>query len=238
MTTTVLTIVQDFCEKLGLPRPSALVGSQEKSIRQFRALLQEAASDLAEYPWESQRLRFTWLSLAGQDQGPLTTIFGAGFDSLVPNSLWNDTRHMPIYGPVPASVWQTFQTLPNAGPEFQCWFSQGRLLVSPELIAGESLSAVYTTKHGVLAVDGLTTKERITADDDSLLFPANVVTRALEYKWRKQKGEAGWEDDYNSYIALVSRALTKIGAPKLSLDGASPLAARPGVVIPAGSWNV
>ncbi len=238
MPTTVLTIVQDFTEKLGLPRPSALVGVQEKSVRQFRALLQEAISDLGEYTWESQRLRLTWLSLAGQDQGPLTTIFGAGYDSLVPETMWNDDRHMRIYGPVSSSVWQTFQTLPNAGPEFQMWVSGGHLFVSPALELDENLSAIYTTKYGVLDIDGTTTKERITADDDSLLFPTNVVSRALEYKWRKQKGEAGWEDDYNAYITLVARALVKSGAPTLQLDSGAQRIARPGIVIPAGSWNV
>ncbi len=238
MPTTVLTIVQDFTEKLGLPRPTALVGVQEKSVRQMRALLQEAVSDLCEYPWEGQKLRKTWTSLAGQDQGLLTTIFGDGYDSLVPETMWNDTRHMRIFGPVTSPVWQAFQTLPNAGPEFQSWISGGRLYISPAQVAGETLTAIYQTKYGVLDVDGVTTKERITVDSDSILFPTNVVLRALEWKWRKQKGEAGWEDDYNSYITLVARALGKNGGPTLSLDGSRTLTAKPGITIPAGSWNV
>ena len=238
MPTTILTIVQDFTEKLGLPRPSAVVGVQEKSVRQFRALLQEAVSDLGEYFWESQKLRKTWLSVAGQDQGTLVSIFGDGYDALVPETMWNDDRHMRVFGPVTSPVWQAFQTLPNAGPEFQCWISGGHLYISPALEAGENMSAIYQSKYGVLAVDGTTTKERITADDDSLLFPTNVVLRALEWKWRKQKGESGWEDDYNAYITLVSRSLVKSGMPTLSLDGARSLTAKPGITIPAGSWNV
>lgn len=238
MPTTILTIVQDFTEKLGLPRPSALVGVQEKSVRQMRALLQEAVSDLGEYAWESQKLRKTWVSVAGQDQGTLVSIFGEGYDSLVPETMWNDTRHMRVFGPVTDSVWQAFQTLPNAGPEFQSWISGGKLYISPAPVVGEDFSAIYHTRHGVLDLDGTTTKERITADSDSLLFPTNVVLRALEWKWRKQKGEAGWEDDYNAYIALVARALVKNGMPTLSLDGARTLTAKPGITIPAGSWNV
>ena len=238
MPTTVLTIVQDFCEKLGLPRPTALVGSQEKSVRQFRALLQETVDDLGEYPFQQQRLRITWTALAAQDQGLLTTIFGDGYDSLIPDTMWNETRHMRIYGPIPASIWQALQTLPNAGPEFQSWIANGHLYISPALAITDTLSAIYVTKYRVLAIDGTTTKERITADNDSILFPRNIVTRGLEWKWRKQKGEAGWEDDYNAYITLVSRALTKDGPATLSLDVPSSRGARPGIVIPAGSWNV
>lgn len=238
MPTTALTIVQDLCDKLGLPRPSAMVGSQEKSIRQLRALLQETVQDLGEYSWEGQTLRKTWTSLAAQNQGKLTTIFGAGYDSLVPETMWNETRHMRVYGPVTNAVWQALQTLPNAGPEYQSWVSGGELYISPTLPAGETLSAVYTTKYVVLDVDGVTTKARIEADDDSFLFPDNVVSRGLEFRWRKQKGEAGWEDDYNAYITLVARSLGKNLKPKLSLDGAFPVVAKPGIVIPAGSWNV
>lgn len=235
--TTVLTLVQDFTEKMGLPRPAALVGSQEKGVRQMSALLRELISDLGEYRWADQTRRITWTALAAQDQGLLTTIFGAGFDGLIQDSMWNQTRRMRIYGPVPNTVWQALQTLPNAGPEFQSWIAENHLYVTPTLAASDTLSALYLTKYTVVAVDGITTKERVTADDDSLLFPDNVVTRGLEWKWRKQKGEAGWEDDYNAYIGLIARAMTKDGAPTLSMSRNNK-GARPGVVIPAGSWNV
>jgi hypothetical protein len=235
--TTILTLVQDFCEKTGLPRPSALVGVTEKSVSQFRALLTECVEDLAEYPWREQTLRKTWTSLAGQDQGTLDSIFGAGYRSWTPGTMWNDTRKMQIYGPVSDQQWQVFQTLPNAGPEYQSWISGGHLYISPALPAGENLSAIYSTNYGVLDLDGVTTKPRITADSDSLLFPDNVVKRCLEYKWRKQKGEAGWEDDYNAFIGLVARSIVKDGAKTLSLSP-NPIIARPGIVVPSGSWNV
>lgn len=238
MSETALAIVQEFTDKLGLPRPSGLIGSTEKSHRQLRALLNETVANLAEYAWEAQTLRFTWTSVAGADQGALTSIFGAGYDALIPDTLWNETRHMRIYGPVPAAVWQTLQTLPNGGPEYQCWVSGGHLLVSPNLVAGETLSAVYRTKYVVLAVDGVTTKPKFTADDDTFLFPDLVVSLGLEWRWRKQKGEAGWEDDYNAYLALIGRGLAKNLKPTLHLDSSGRTVAKPGIVIPAGSWNV
>lgn len=235
--TTVLSIVQDFTDKVGLPTPSALVGSAEKSVKQFRGLLRELVEDLGEYSFPSQTLRKTWTSLAGADQGALTTIFGTGYSSLVTDTLWNETRRVRIYGPVSENVWQQLQTLPNAGPEFSSWITGGKLYVSPVMVAGETLSGVYHTKFGVLSVDGVTTKAGITADDDSLLFPDIVVRRGLEYKWRKAKGEAGWEDDYNSFISAVAKNVVKDSAAKLNLSVEN-VPPRPGIVIPFGSWNV
>lgn len=235
--TTILTLVQDFCEKTGLPRPSALVGVTEKSVAQFRAILQESVEELQKYNWRTQVLRKTWTALSGQDQGPLTTIFGADYISLVPDTIWNNTRVMQVFGPVTDQVWQSFQALPNAGPEYQSWVSGGHLYISPAQTAGDSMSAVYRTRAAIVAVDGITTKARFTADDDSLLFPDLVVKRCFEYKWRKQKGEAGWEDDYNAFISLVAQEIVADGAPRLRLDG-SGLSARPGIFVPSGNWNV
>jgi len=234
--TTVLQHVQDFCAKQNLPSPSALVGSTEKSVAQFRGLLLDLSRELLEFRWEQQKIRKTWTSVAGQDQGALEDIFGAGYLSLVPGSGWNNTRRMRIYGPLADQIWAALQVLPNAGPEFQCWVSGGHLYVSPAFVAGETLSFIYQTKYGVQASDG-TAKERITADDDVLLFPDNVVFRGLEYKWKKQKGEAGWEDDYNVFIGLVAKNLVKDGAPTLTMSP-NRRGPQPGIVIPAGNWNV
>jgi hypothetical protein len=235
--TTILSLVQSFTDKTGIPTPAAVVGVTEKSVRQLRTLLQECVDDLTEYQWPQQTLRITWPSVATADQGSLVSIFGGGFKALVADTLWNETRHLRIYGPVTSAQWQALQTLPNAGPEYQYWVSNGHFFVSPILAAGETLSGMYVTSAGILDVDGVTAKSLITADNDSLLFPDNVVKRCLEYKWRKQKGEAGWEDDYNAYIGLLAKNLSAQTAPTLKLDSTH-LSIRPGITIPAGSWNV
>jgi hypothetical protein len=233
---TVLSLMQDFCEKQGLPVPTALVGSQEKSVRQLKALMNDLAQELSQYRWQQQRIRKTWSSVAGQDQGTLVSIFGAGYESLVANTLWNSSRQMRIYGPVADSVWQAMQVLPNAGPEFQCWVAGGKLYVSPALLISENLSALYTTKYGVLSSGG-TAQERILADSDTFLFPEIVVARGIEYKWRKAKGEPGWEDDFNAYSGLIAKNIVKDGATTLRLDNPAQ-SVKPGIIVPAGSWNV
>jgi hypothetical protein len=234
---TILQTVTDFTEKRGLPTPSAVMGVTEKSVRQLRALIREIVRDLAEYRWQQQRIRFTWTALAAEDQGPLTTIFGAGYAGLVTNTLWNETRVMQILGPVTDAEWQQLQILPGAGPEYSAWISQGHLYINPAPAVTDTLAAVYITSYCVLDVDGVTTKAEPDADDDTLLFPDNVVARALEYKWGKIKGEAGWEDDYNAYIGLLSKNMVRDTTPVLQMD-AQPPYPRPGIIIPPGSWNV
>lgn len=237
MPTTILTLVQDFTDRMGLPTPTAIVGSQEKGVKQFKALLQKTVADLSEYRWSQQRLRTTWTSVAGQDQGEILTIFGPSWAGFEDATMWNESRRMRIYGPLPDAIWQALQILPNAGPEFQFWVSGGHLYVSPAQVAGETLSVIYISQYLILDMDGVTTKPLIAADSDSILFPDNVVSPWFESLWRRQKGEANWVTFKNEAMSLLAKNIVREGAATLSLDTPNRLPI-PGIIIPAGSWNV
>lgn len=241
MTSTVLTLVQDFCDRNALPRPTAMFGSTEKGVRQYQAVLKQVVRDLSEYRWQQQRIYITWPTVAGQDQGTLESIFGAGYAGIVQDSMWNLTRHMRIYGPLSEQVWTALQTLPNAGPEFQMWISRDRLYTSPAQVIGETLACVYITNYNVVQNTGSGYNVYVASpatDGDKLLFPDNVVDKCFTYIWKKQKGESSWTDDYNDYIALVAKNIIKDGATKLQMSPAPNRGVSPGIVIPPGSWNV
>lgn len=237
MPTSVLTLIQTFTDKMNLPTPTALIGSQEKSVRQYRAILRELISDLGEYRWQNQTLIKNFPSVLGLDQGALKTIFGDGYYGLVDDTFWNSTKRMRIFGPLPDPVWQALQILPNAGPQYQYWISQGHIYVSPPQIAGDTLSVMYITNSTVLSVDGVTTKTLVTVDSDSLLFPDNVVLQGFEAKWRFQKGDSAWQVKNNDYLTLLAKNIVRDGAPLLTM-GEPARFPQPGIVIPAGSWNV
>lgn len=234
---TAIQLIQEFADKLGLPRPSALVGATDKSSRQYQSLLKGTVRDLNKYRWQQQRVRTTFPSVATLLQGTLTGLFGAGYNGLIKDTMWNDTRHMQIFGPATDQIWQALQTLPNAGPEFQYYISRDSLYISPVTVAAETISVTMVTKFNV--VNGSTYKELVDDDTDTFLFPDDVMLKSFEWRWRKQKGESGWEDDYNEAIGEIARHLVKDSAPALSLGGPGPnIGARPGIIIPPGSWNV
>jgi hypothetical protein len=237
MGSSVLTLVQTFADKFGLPSPSALVGATDKSTKQYRALVTETIADLSEYRWNTQRIRGTWVSVAAQLQGVLTTLL-PGYVGMEKDSMWDDTKHMRIYGPIADQIWNAFQTLPAAGPEYSMWISRGNIYITPTMVAGDTISCIYVTGYTVLAVDGVTYKAAVTVDSDTVLFPDNVFLRTFEWKWRKQKGEGGWEDSYNEAMALIAKNLVADGGEALSLDSAFNYGPRPGILIPPGSWNV
>lgn len=217
--TTVLQLIQNFTDRMGLNTPTALIGSQDKSVKQLRALMREVVQDLSEYRWPDQTLRKEWNAVAGQDQGLIKDIL-PGVVSITRNTLWFQDRKMQIFGPVPENVWQSFQVnQPLAGPDFFYWISRGHLYLSTNATAGEKLSIIHTTNLNILDVDGITFKELIAADNDSVIFPDVVVNKCLKYKWREQKGEQGWQNDYIDYLDSLTKNISRNTASRVNLSG-------------------
>lgn len=236
--TSALQLVQFFCDKQGLPRPAALITATDKSSRQYQSILRETIADLGEYRWQQQRIRQSFVTVAANLQGTLQALFGAGYAGLERDSMWNNTRHMRIFGPVSEQTWNALQTLPNAGPEFLCWISRDSLYLSPAAVVGENISAIIITKYNVLAGgSGSTYQEYVTSDADSLVFPDNVVLRLFEAKWKSQKGETGWQDVYNDAIGLIAKNIIRDSGTKLSMDTVPNAGPRPGIIIPPGNWS-
>lgn len=240
MGSTVLNLVQTFADKLGLPTPNAFIGATDKSTKQYRALFRETMADLSEYRWQQQKYPASFLSVAGSLQGDLSSLrlFGSGYGGIIKDSMWNATRHMMIFGPVSEQSWSALQSLPASGPEFQSYIFQNKLYITPDQVDGETIRAVIWSRYLVQASGGVGYKEFITNDGDTLLIPDNTVLRLFEAKWRKQKGEPGWEDTYNDAMGLIAKNIVNDGPTILSMESSPRVGARPGIIIPPGSWPV
>jgi hypothetical protein len=235
---SMLALIQEFADSKGLPRPMAIIGASDKTSRQYFSLFKKTIRKLYGYNWPVSTVRRTFSSIAAQDQGALITLFGADYNGLIQESGWNDTRHMRIYGPVPEQIWQALQTLPNAGPDYQHWISNGHLYISPQLTAGDTIAFMVRSKWICTDTTGATAKEFPSVDTDVLTIPDEPVILLFEAFWREQKGESGWENAYNDALTSIARYVTKDGMSTLNIDSNPRIGPRPGIVIPPGSWNV
>lgn len=237
MVSPVLTLVQNFTDKMGLPTPSAMIGATDKSTRQLRSLMRETIAELAEYHWENQKVRRTFLSVSGSVQGNVNTLFGADYSGIVQDSMWNNTRIMRVYGPISEQRYNALLTIPNSGPTYQFFISRNILsLVPSNIVANETYSAIILSRFCVTDTTQTVYKEFVTADTDLLVFPDNVVIRMFEAKWRKQKGEDGWEVDMTAALGLVAKNIVRDGSTRLSLSTEPNRGPRPGIIIPPGNW--
>jgi hypothetical protein len=239
---SALSLVQEFCNLRGLPSPSALYGSGEKSSRQFQALLNSLVRDLGGYNWPAQTLTISWASVAttsSQGRFGLTNL--GGVKNIIPDTFWNETKKLPIIGPLTPAAWQTLVQLGTSGPESQYTVQQNELLVLPVPTVGDTLSCVVSTDllvWGTADPDPFNyiPKELPNLDDDQFRVPDEVLLNGLFYMWAKVKGEPT-DDAKDTYVGSIGSCLSQPVTQKLSLEGQSGMI-RPGINIPPGNWMV
>lgn len=229
----VLGLVQEFCAKKTLPVPSAVVASTDTAVIQIFNLLKEEIRELGLKAWQEQKIQKTFTSIAAEDQGALSTVIGADFISIQPGTFWDQTLKRPVFGPVGDISWSNLKAFPASGPIYQYKVFANHLYIFPAPPAGHTMYLIYQTKYPVASSAG-TAKETVTVDTDIFLVPDYVVTRGLDYRWKRAVGEP-WEVDYAEYNALKASAMVTTGRPVLHLDGQK-LKLTPGIWVPAGDW--
>lgn len=237
MTQTVLELVQDHCETYGLPVPTAIIGSTDPAVRQYKGILRSMALELAEKSWQEQKRRGTFVTVADEVQGTLQDLLlDTGYNRLVQGSIWDETEKRPVYGPVGDPSWEMWKAYVSTGPIYKYWIAGDEFHMDPVPPAGHTIGLIYYTRSMFRAGTGFL-HEALESDADSFIIPDVVTSKDFEWRWRKLKGEP-WQDEYNAAQDSIAKALVKDTAPILSLDGSMPPGPRPGIWIPAGSWNV
>lgn len=232
---SLLNLCRDHCDKFGLPTPSAIIGSTDKTFLQLKALAHEVVEDMVVYPWQEQVRRVTWTSIAAENQGAISSLFGAGYFKLIPATMWNNSLNRPIFGPTGDESWQILKSF-TTGPIHQYKIMGGDLYILPIQTVGHTLSAMVATNYGIEDSGGAA-KARFTADTDVPLFPDNVFKADLEWRWLKQKGEA-WATSYERAQGLIASLVNKDAhLPVFWLDKPRHNLV-PGIIVPAGDWNV
>lgn len=231
-TLSVLGIVQEFCSLRGLPVPAALLGSNETSVVQYRAILNAVLRDAAEKPWPETRVRGTFTTVAAANQGALSTLF-PGFGSLVKDAFWLDSETIPVQGPLTDSTWAALTTLQISGPPYSFWLSGGDIYLTPTPPAGLTASALYHTDWKYL--DGSSPQQTINADSNTCVVPDDVMLAGFEAIWLQKKGLA-WQSAWNDFQAKMAHSLAP-NQPTLQLD-APPNLARPSIYVPPGNWQI
>jgi hypothetical protein len=94
---TVLSVVAQSADRLGLTRPSVVVTSTDTQVRQLFALLCEAAEDLMEYGddtgWQALQRQQSFVTVAAETQTNMP--IPVDFSRFVSNSLFNQTTLDP-----------------------------------------------------------------------------------------------------------------------------------------------
>lgn len=236
---SMLTTIQAFCERTGLPVPPTVYGTTDPQIRQVRALLEEIGNDMARRgSWQGITFEASLTTAATESQGAMTTLCPNGFRNIKNQTIWSRSRRLPVCGPLDAAQWQMLKALFVNGPYYRFRIRGDALLVNPTPPAGESWYWEYVSKNWITDSTGVTYKQYFTSDTDLIVVPDDVLLMGLRWKWKAEKG-MDYAEDFATYESQVKDAMGMDGGKhKIGMDDAPMRGPQPGIFVPTGSWNV
>lgn len=233
---SLLTIVQDAADLVGIARPSAVAGGTDTTVRRLYALAKvEGISLMQRHQWSALITEASLTTLAAEDQGAIETI-APGFSWWVGDTIWNRTKTLPIQGPLSPSDWQERKAQSFSGPYSQFRIKNGHLHMQPAPTAGQSIKFEYGSRYWCQSSGG-TGKETWSADTDTGVLSEHLMALGLRWRFLQMRG-LDYGEAFRSYEMEVGNAIGRDGAKRtLSLDEGCSDHAR-GIMVPDGNWNL
>jgi hypothetical protein len=216
---SLLSVVQTFCKRSGLPVPSTVVTARDAQTIQVLALLHEVTEDLCDrWSWQALLREVTFTTVEGEDQGLITDI-APDFLRVLHDTIFDRTTGSPLFGPLAAADWQARKAGAVTSPWGKYRIRGGHLLLSPKGVAGHTCGFEYMTARCIVGADG-TPRSLFAADDDTFILPESLLLAGLRWKWKSEKG-LDYAEDFRRFEDLATNAAGRDGAkPQLSFSDA------------------
>lgn len=230
---TLLTLIQNSTDTIGLTRPSVVIASTDPNVRTLLALAQTEGRELLErFSWPQTQLEATHTTLAAEDQGVMATI-APGFGYIINNTFWNRTLTEPVPGPLTPVEWQGLKARTATGPYSSYRITGGHLFGYPAPSAGDTWVFEYQTTY--FCQDNVGANQSAwAADDDVGILDENLMEMGVVWRFKKKNG-LDYSEDYRVYEQKLANETARVGG-KRTLDmrggGVSPT----GIYTPEGSW--
>jgi hypothetical protein len=235
---TLLTVVADACDRLGIVRPTSVVGSSDQQIRQILGLAQQEGKDLAKrFGWQRLTKEKTFTATATETQ---SSVIPTDYDRMLNGTFFNRTAHRYVEGPMDPVEYQRYKASTTT-IIFDAFRIRGNdMLLAPTPNAGDEYAFEYISTYWVATGNAPTTLAQASwlADSDVSILPEELLTLGIVWRFRQAKG-LDYGEAFRTYEAQLMLAQTR-DTPHRSVHMGKSFdyrrARRPS--FPDGSWNV
>lgn len=144
------------------------------------------------------------------------------FGYMIDQTQWDRTAGFPLGGPLSPQNWAYREgSLVGDSTIYVCFrIQEGVMKMLPDpMTAGKTIAFEYISRNWVLAVDGTTYKDEVTAADDTVLYESIVMIKFLKLRFLEAKGfdtTAATDQFGNVFMQWTGR---DISAPVLNMAG-------------------
>lgn len=205
---TLLTIVHNASDRIGLSRPSSVVASSDQTVLTLLGLAQEEGRALAHrHTWQALQAEYTFST----SNGTASYALPSGLDRILIDTVFNRTSNRRMVGDLTPEQWQEIQAslVTRVNPAFRV--RTNLFYISPTPSATETVAYEYITKNwcqSALSVG----QSAWAADTDTGVLDEELTTLGLVWRFRAAKG-LDYAEAMQNYEIEVARAINRDGAP-------------------------
>lgn len=217
---TLLTVVQDVCEVVGVARPTTVFGSintdrtMQEMLRVANEIAQRMAGDTRE--WAAMKV-------IGTFTGP-----GDAFDPptdfkrlLLSSEIWRSTQtQYPMRYISDTNEWLQRRLRNYADSRGEWTNYAGKIRFWPVLAADQTATFAYLGKNCVLLAGG-GVSDQFQADGDRYLLEERLLKLGMIYQWKSDKGSP-YAEDMGTWSDALSMAFGT-DKPSPTLIGRTPM---------------
>jgi hypothetical protein len=206
---SLLQMMQDVCNEVGIPAPSAVVTSTDQQVRQLLALANREGREQASAPggWPQLRGEQTITMVNGQ----AAYDFPTDFDSYMPDTIWNRDQRWIVQGPLSAQEWQTLKSgFINVFPYQRYRIMDGQIYFDPtpsSATAGQTVTIEYQSKAWCQSALGVAQTQWL-ADTDTFKLPADIMVLGVKWRFLAAK-RMDYSEEKEAWVKAVDRELAR-----------------------------
>ena len=234
---SLLSIVQNACDRIGIARPSSVIAStDQQTIRLLGYALQEGKELARKYDWQALTRETTFESTATAVQTSAgSTVVPSDFDRIKDGTFFNRTERREVFGPLSPEEWQYVQATTTHSFVEAYRMRSDQILLTPGDTSGDTLAFEYITKKWVTQAASTATATW-TADTDTTALNEELITLGVVWRFKAAQG-FDYAEEFRTYEMQCANEYMRDGGRRV-LDMAGGTKPRRGVVVPEGSWSL
>jgi hypothetical protein len=204
---TILSIVSDACDRLGLTRPTSIITSSDPNVRVLLGLAQEEGKSLAKrHDWQALQAEHTFATADGTASYALPS----GFRYIIKDTVFNRTRRRRMVGDLTPDQWQQTQAslVTQVNPAFRIRTSL--FYISPTPTSVETVAYEYLSKNWCQS-NAAAAQSAWAADTDTGLLDEDLMILGVVWRFKQAKG-LDYAESMTNYEVEVNKAIMNDGA--------------------------
>lgn len=183
---SLLALVQDVCDRIGIQQPTSLVGSTDPQSRMLLRLMGQEGVELARrHNWQAITKETTFSTVASTEGYTIPT----DFDRMVEGSMFNRTMNRPVAGPLTPQRWQQLKSLLTASVWDAYRIRGSQILMMPTPTGVSTIAYEYVSKYWCGASGDTAPTQAAWADDTNITFlDEELMKLGLTWRFLRARG--------------------------------------------------